>query len=78
MVAGGETWSRWRKGVGSRSRALSGSTPGFFPEQSLSQPPLSNDTVSAITKGDGLPASAPTQAQKEFCLPIQNISTLGL
>lgn len=34
--------------------------PGLLPEQPLSQYPLSNNTVSAIAKSNGLLASAPT------------------
>lgn len=52
--------------------------PGLFRERPLSQHPPANGTVSAVTKGNGLPASAPTPAPKEFCLRIQNISTLAL
>lgn len=59
-------WQVERNGV-ARGRAWAPG-PGLLPEQPLSQHLLSNDTVSAIAKGSGLPASAPTQAQKEFCL----------
>lgn len=39
--------------------------------------PLSKDTVSAITKGNGILESTLSQTQKEFCLRMQNINTLG-
>ena len=58
-------WQVERKGVaGGRGWTP---RPGLLPEQPVSTS-LSNDTVSATAKGDGLWASAPTQAQKEFCL----------